>query len=60
MQLDVLGHFLLQAPEKFEELRAPVARQTRADHFPIQDVERRKQGRGAVARIVVHLPLRQA
>src|ERR1700704_2828469 len=45
MQLDIVGHFLFQAPEKGEELLAPVARQTRADHFSIQDVERRKQRR---------------
>ena len=60
MQLDIRGHVLLQLREEFEELRAPVARQTRADHFPIQDIERRKQGRGAVARVVVRLSLGQS
>src|SRR5215210_6908538 len=60
MQLDIGGHVLLQLSKEFEELRASVARQTRADHFSIEDIERRKQGRGAVPLVIVRLALGQS
>src|SRR5215210_2986991 len=43
----------IDGAQKFEELLMAVARQALSDHFAIQHIERRKQGRGAVADIVM-------
>ena len=43
----------LDRVEKADELLVPVALQAPADHLALQEVEGGKQGRGAVALVVV-------
>ena len=52
-------HLFLQLIEEPDELLGAVPGKTAADHFPVQNIERREQSSRTVALIVVRLPFRQ-
>ena len=51
---------LFEMIQETHKVAAAMAFLARADHFPIEDIERGKQGSGAVALVVVCLSFRQA
>ncbi len=53
MNLQFLGHLTVDGSQKSQELLVTVARQALADHLAGKDVERGKQGGGAVTLVVV-------
>jgi hypothetical protein len=53
MKVEIGRVLLIDQLEKAQELVVPMARHARADHLALPHVERRKQGRGAVALVVV-------
>ena len=53
MKVEIGRGLLIDQLEKAQELAVPMARHARSDHLSVQHVERRKQGRGAVALVVV-------
>lgn len=53
MEGEALWEFAVQAAEKFQELLVPVPGHTLANDLPIQHAQRGKEGRGAVALVIV-------
>ncbi len=60
VNLEVVGHLLLDAPEEPLELRRPVTAVQRADHLAGGHVQGGEEAGGAVAHVVVAAPLRGA
>ena len=53
MQIQVRWKRKVQPPQESQEFLMAVAWHTFAHHCPLQNIQRRKQGRGAVALVVV-------
>jgi len=56
VQRQVARRLVVDAVEEVQELTRPVPRHASADHLPIEEIERGKERRGAMAVVVVRLP----
>jgi hypothetical protein len=56
VEVQIARDLAVDAVEEVQELARAVPRQARADHLAIEQIERREEGRGAVAVVIVRLP----
>ena len=60
MHVEVRGHARVDGVEELQEFLTAMPTMTFADHLPGRHIERRKQGRGPVATVVVRAALGRA